>query len=188
MLACSHKWWVTLKGSIFGVKPFIPALRGPEGGLVVAPAENTSLMSSQFDSRKCREQLVTHLSCFLNSRCNSLAIQTPVLLRLLLDLDTYCGVDQLGVFPLVIKMVADIIGPKLSIIFLRLIRRGSFLECWRSANVTAIPKGAPSPDRENYRPISITPILSKVYEKFDSHKLSSFFRKIYLFACYSVCL
>ena len=36
---------------------------------------------------------------------------TIVLLRLLLDLDTYGGVDPLGVFPLIIKMVADIIAP-----------------------------------------------------------------------------
>ena len=41
---------------------------------------------------------VTPLSCFLQSRCNSLAVQTPVLLSLLLDLDTYCGVDRFGVF------------------------------------------------------------------------------------------
>ena len=27
---CSHKRWETLKGSILGVKPSIPALRGPE--------------------------------------------------------------------------------------------------------------------------------------------------------------
>ena len=26
---CSHKWWEILKGSIFGVKSSIPALRGP---------------------------------------------------------------------------------------------------------------------------------------------------------------
>ena len=44
-------------------------------------------------------------------------------------------------------------------------------------NVTAIPKGASSPDRENHRPISITPILSKVYENSVSHKLSSFCEK-----------
>ena len=73
--------------------------------------------------------------------------------------------------------VADIIAPKLSIIFRKLIRLGSFPECWRSAIVTAIPKGAPSPDRENCRPISITPILSKVYEKLVSHKLSGFCEK-----------
>ena len=55
-----------------------------------------------------------------------------------------------------------IIAPKLSIIYCGLIRRESFPECWRSTNVTAIPKSAPSPDTENYRPISITPILAKV--------------------------
>ena len=89
-------------------------------------------------------------------RCNTLAIRTSVLLRRLLDLDTYGGVDPLDAFPLFEKKVADIIAPKLRIIFRRLIRLGSFPECWRSANVTAIPKGDPSPDRENYRPISIT--------------------------------
>ena len=31
---CSHKWWERLKGSIFGVKPSIPAVRGLRGGLV----------------------------------------------------------------------------------------------------------------------------------------------------------
>ena len=46
-----------------------------------------------------------------------------------------------------------------------------------SANVTAIQKVAPSPDRENYSPISITPILSKVYEKLVFLKLSSFCEK-----------
>ena len=67
-------------------------------------------------------------------------------------------------------MVADIIAPKLSIIFRGLIHRGSFTECCRSANVTAIHMVL-SPDRKNDRPISITPILSKVYEKLVSHKL-----------------
>ena len=50
---CSHKWWETLKGSIFGVKPFIPALRGPGGGLVVARAVKASLLGSQFDCKQC---------------------------------------------------------------------------------------------------------------------------------------
>ena len=102
---------------------------------------------------------------------------TPVLLCLLLDLDTYGGADPLCVFPLFLKMVVDTIAPKQSMIFLGLIRRGSFPEYWRSANVTAIPKGAPSPDRENCRPISVTPILSKVYEKLVSHKLFRFCEK-----------
>ena len=39
-----------------------------------------------------------------------------------------------------------------SIIFRMLIRLGSFPEYWRSDNVTAILKGAPSPDRKAIDP------------------------------------
>ena len=114
---------------------------------MVAPAEKDLLLGSQYDSKQCREQFVTPLSCFPQSRCNSLAFRTYVPLRLLLDLDTYGGVGPVGAFPRFLKKVADIIAPNLSIIIRKLIGLGSFLECWRSANVTAIPKGALSPDR-----------------------------------------
>ena len=77
----------------------------------VAPAEKASLLGSQFDSKQCREQFGTPLSCFPQSRCNSLVFRTSVLLRLLLNLDTYGAVDPLGVFPLFLEKVADIIAP-----------------------------------------------------------------------------
>ena len=88
---CSHKWWEPLKGSIFGVKPSIPAFTRPGGGLVLALAEKASLLVSQFDNKQSRKQFGTPLSYFPQSRCNSLAFRTSVLLRLLLDLDTYWG-------------------------------------------------------------------------------------------------
>ena len=73
---------------------------------------------------QCREQFVTPLSWFPQPRLNSLAFWTPVLVRRLLDLDTYGGVDPLGSFPLFLEMVEDISAPKLSIIFLELIHWG----------------------------------------------------------------
>ena len=103
-----------------------------------------------------------------------MAVRTSVLHHLLLDLDSYSGVDHLGVFPLFFKMVADIVAPKLSVTFWRLIRSGSLPVCWRSANVAAVPKGPPSMGKENYRPISITPILYEVFEKLISHRLPGF--------------
>ena len=42
-----------------------------------------------------------------------MAFRTSVLLRLFHDIVTYGGVDPSGVFPLFLKMVADIIAPKL---------------------------------------------------------------------------
>ena len=58
------------QGLIFIVKPSVPPLRGPGGGLVVARAEKVSLLGSQFDRKQCREQFVTPLICFSQSTCN----------------------------------------------------------------------------------------------------------------------
>ena len=102
--------WSTLAVQISGVKhlrlvlwyeAIYSALRGPWSGLVVAPAEKASLlhMGSQFDSKQCGEQFITPLSCLPQSRCNSFAFRTPVLLRLLLIL-THMVVRILRVFPL----------------------------------------------------------------------------------------
>ena len=58
--------------------------------------------------------------------------------------------------------------------FQRLVRLGSFPACWRQANVNPIPKGPPSSSVANYRPISITSVLSKVLECLVSVRLGRF--------------
>ena len=58
--------------------------------------------------------------------------------------------------------------------FRRLVRLGSFPACWRQANVTPIPKGPPSFSVANYRPISITSVLSKVFERLVSVRLGRY--------------
>ena len=69
-------------------------------------------------------------------------------------------------------------APKLAVIFRLLVRRASFPECWRSANITPIPKGSsPSIHPSDYRPISITPVLSKIYERLLAKRLIGFLNK-----------
>ena len=63
---------------------------------------------------------------------------------------------------------------RLSVVFRRLVRLGSFPACWRQANVTPIPKGPPSSSVANYRPISITSVLSKVFKRLVSVRLGRF--------------
>ena len=91
--------------------------------------------------------------------------------RLLLDLDLYGGTAPLGMFPLFLKRTADVMAPRLSVVFRRLVRLGSFPACWGQANVTPIPKGPPYSSVANYRPISITSVLSKVFERLVSVRL-----------------
>ena len=67
-----------------------------------------------------------------------------------------------------------VLAPRLAVVFRRLLRLGSFPVCWRVANITQIPKGPPSSSASNYRPISLTPILSKVFERLVSVHLERF--------------
>ena len=57
---------------------------------------------------------------------------------------------------------------------LRVVRLGSFPACWRQANVTPIPKGPSSSSVDNYRPLSIRSVLSKVFEYQVSVQLGRF--------------
>ena len=61
-----------------------------------------------------------------------------------------------------------------SVVFRRLVRLGSFPACWRQANVTPIPKSPPSSSVANCRPIYITSVLSKVFERLMSVRLGRF--------------
>ena len=77
----------------------------------------------------------------------------------------------MGMFPLFLKRTADVMAPRLSVVFRRLVRLGNYPDCRRQANVTSIPKGRPSSSVPNYRPIFITSVLSIVFERLVSVRL-----------------
>ena len=81
------------------------------------------------------------------------------------------------VFSLRLKRTADVTAPRLSVVFRRLVRLGSFTVCWRLANVTPIPKGPPSSSVANYRPIFITSVLSKAFERLVSVRYGRFMER-----------
>ena len=86
--------------------------------------------------------------------CRSLAIRLLVLptfpfksrevKRFLFDFNPYGGTDSLGMFPLFRKRTTDVMAPRLSVVFRRLVHLGSFSSCYRQSNVTSIPKRPPS--------------------------------------------
>ena len=82
----------------------------------------------------------------------------------MLDLDPYGGTEPLGMFPLFLE-ITDVMALRLCVVFGRLVRLGSFQACWRQANITPIPKGPPFPSVTSYRPVSVTSVFSKVFER-----------------------
>ena len=80
-------------------------------------------------------------------------------------------------FRLFLNRTADVMTCSLSVVFLRLVRLGSFPACWRNANVTPFPLGPSSSSVANYRPISITSVLAKVFENLVSVHLGQFMER-----------
>ena len=130
-----------------------------------------------FDSKQSREAVDLPLSCHPSHSLTTFAFRSSEVRRLLSDLDPYGGTYPLGMFRLFLKRTADVMAPHLSAVFRRLVRLGSFPACWLQANVTPIPKSPPSSSVANYRPNSITSVLSKVFERLVSVRLGRFMER-----------
>jgi retron-type reverse transcriptase len=59
----------------------------------------------------------------------------------------------------------DILTPKLTKIFNDTKNREKFPSCLKMADVTPLPKDREKDNKKKYRPVSLTPIMSKVFEK-----------------------
>ena len=178
----SHKWWSTLKSALFGIDDGIPPLLKPDGSLVHCPKEKTTLFANVFDAKQSSEELNIPQTCHQEPKLTKIAFRSREIKKLMLEVDPYGGAGPDGIFPLFLKETADIFAPKIAVIFRKLARAGKFSLCWRTANVTPISKTVTATSSPpNYRPISITPILSKVYERLLAKRLSEYAEKNKLF-------
>ena len=103
-----------------------------------------NLLSDHFDSKQSRESVDLRVTCHPSLSSITFAFRSSKVKCLQLDLDPYGDTDPLGMFPLFLKRTADVLAPRLSVVFRRLLCLGSFPACWRQANVTPIPNGLSS--------------------------------------------
>ena len=112
-----HNWWSTLKSAVFGSSSSLPPLVGPGEGLVCKSVGKADLLSDHFDSKQPRESVDLLVTCHLSPSLITFAFRSSEVKRLLLDLDPYGGTDPLGMFPLFLKRMADVLAPRLSGVF-----------------------------------------------------------------------
>ena len=178
----SHKWWSTLKSALFGIDDGMPPLFKPDGTLTHCPKEKSTLFANVFDEKQSSEEVIVPQYCHPEPKLTTIAFRSREIKNFFLNLDSYGGSGPDGIFPLFFKETADILAPKISVIFRNLARSGCFSLCWRTANVTPTSKTAiAGSSPSDYRPISITPILSKVFERLLAKRLNKYAEKYNLF-------
>ena len=126
-----HKWWSTLKSAVFGSSSSLPPLVREGGGLVCGSVGKTDMLLNHFDSKQFREAVELQLTCHPSPSLTTFTFRSSEVRRLLFDLDPYGGTDPLGMFPHFLKRTADVMAPRLSVVFRWLVLLGSFPACWR---------------------------------------------------------
>ena len=81
----------------------------------------------------------------------------------MLNLNKSTAIDNIG--PKILKLSANVIKPSLTFIVNKSIISGEFPSSWKEAKVKPLFKSGAKDDISNYRPISISPSLSKLIEK-----------------------
>ena len=92
-------------------------------------------------------------------------------------LDPGKGMGWDGVSPKVIKAVAAELSGSLSRLFNCCMREGHYPACFKVAKVIPVFKSEDPTQFSNYRPVSVLPILSQVFEKVLKARLVEFFDK-----------
>ena len=89
-----------------------------------------------------------------------------------LDLSKATGTDDIG--PRLLKLSAPFISDSITYICNKSIQNSEFPSKWKEGKVTPLFKNGTKEDVNNYRPISILPILSKIIEKHVHDSLMEF--------------
>ena len=92
-----------------------------------------------------------------------------------LTYDYSTGLDNISTS--ILKLVSDIIASPLTHIINTSIQLGNFSYQWKTAKVTPIPKVVNPEANSDYRPISILPAISKVFERITVPQICEFIEK-----------
>ena len=111
---------------------------------------------------------------FSNSKFSFTTVSESQVKKLIDELDGNKAVGLDNIPAWILKQTSDIIVPHLTYIFNLCLKTGTFVDEWKKAKVTPIYKGGSHSDMNNYRPISVLPLVSKIFEKIVFKQLYSY--------------
>ena len=137
-----------------------------------------------FFTEQCKplinNSILPNFNFITNARLDRILISEDEIITLIrsLNIQKANGPDEISAHMLLI--CDDTIVTPLKIIFENIIATGIYPDLWKSANITPIHKKSDKQLIKNYRPISLLPICSKMFEKIIFNQLYSYFNENHL--------
>ena len=93
-------------------------------------------------------------------------------------LDVSKSIQESDIPVKIIKANENFFAETICFYFTKALENGKFLNCLKFANMTPVFKKGPRTSKNNYGPVSILPVSSKIFERLLSRQLSEFFDNI----------
>ena len=91
-----HRWWSTLKPTVFGSSSSLPSLVGGGGWLMCESVFQADLLSDHIDSKQSRKSVDLPLTCHPSPSLIPFDFRSSEVRHLLLDVYTYGGTAAIG--------------------------------------------------------------------------------------------
>ena len=174
----AKKYWTILKGFISSYAiPVIPPLK--INNVYVSDFQHKAEEFNKYFADQCtpiqNSSSLPNFNLLTNIKLNHCDVSEETIFQILskLNISKSHGCDNLSAHML--KVSARSISKPLAIIFRNCLQKGVFPEIWKKADVVPIHKKNEKNLITNYRPISLLPICSKVFERIIFNSLYTHF-------------
>jgi hypothetical protein len=157
----------------------IAPLKDSSGIFAFTDADKAELLNCTFTKNRTVDNgiLPDVKPCSYSNTLGSVMFDAEKIYSKLINLKIGSAPGPDGIPAIFFKNLASVLAYPLAVFYDRVFNSESIPDVWKLANVTPIFKKGPSGNPENYRPISLTNIICKVFESIIKDQLMDFLTK-----------
>ena len=161
-------FWRIVNSVLKRNKSSLPALSTDTDRMATTSAEKAEILCRAFARNSSLDDGGRSLPAYPSRTDASLSIPSITVKqvrRIIKNLDSSKSSGPDGIPVTVLKECAPELAPIFTKLFRRCLRKGEFPSCWKTASVVPVPKKSNDTSQaSNYRPISLLPVIGKVFE------------------------